>query len=79
MTLVKPSRQRPRLTHAVAELFPPQGQWSEIVDADAQTIDVYRLQGERYDLAARLNVGDRLTSTLLPGLEIDLAAVFARE
>ncbi len=203
MTLVKPSRQRPRLTHAVAELFPPQGQWSEdeylmlsdrknrlielsdgklevldmptdphqkvvgrlhyfimhflmsqgigivrvaplpvrlwpgkfrepdivylssahadritpdywgvpdlvvevhspgshtrdkrtkreeyaqtgipeywMVDTDAQTIEVYRLQGERYDLAVRLSVGDRLTSPLLPGLEIDVAAVFARE
>lgn len=29
MTLTKPAPRRPRLTHAIAELFPPQGQWSE--------------------------------------------------
>ena len=29
MTLTKPIHRRPRLTHAIAELFPPQGQWSE--------------------------------------------------
>ena len=29
MTITKPLARRPRLTHAIAELFPPQGQWSE--------------------------------------------------
>jgi Uma2 family endonuclease len=29
MTLTKPAPRRPRLTHAIAELFPLQGQWSE--------------------------------------------------
>lgn len=50
-----------------------------IVDPELNTVKVYRLIGERYDRVAELaeESGHELTTPLLPGLRISLAAVFA--
>lgn len=49
-----------------------------IVDPVLETVKVYRRREGRFERAAELSVeaGDRLATPLLPGLEIDLAAVF---
>ncbi len=50
-----------------------------LIDPTTQTAVIYRREGERFaepeELAA--DAGDRLTSPLLPGLEVALADVFA--
>jgi len=50
-----------------------------VVDPDIDVIRVYRRSGDQYDSAMELSAeaGDVLTTTLLPGLKIPLAAVFA--
>ena len=50
-----------------------------VVDPEADTIKVFRRQGERFARVTLLTLvdGDRLATPLLPGLEIPLAAVFA--
>jgi len=50
-----------------------------IADRFAAAVRVYRLEGDRYRLATERKgeAGGRLTSPLLPGLEIDLAELFA--
>jgi Uma2 family endonuclease len=49
-----------------------------LVDPEAEAVKVYRLAGERYGRALLLSraEGDRLTSPLLPGLEVPLAELF---
>ena len=49
-----------------------------LVDPDAETVKVFRLEGERYGRPQLLSLrdGDALTTPLLPGLEVPLAAVF---
>ena len=49
-----------------------------LVDPEAETVKVFRREGERYGRAALLSLreGDVLSSPLLPGLEVPLAAVF---
>lgn len=48
------------------------------VDPEVNVVDVFHLRGERYDLEAalRLETSDVLTSRLLPGFAVPLAAVF---
>jgi Uma2 family endonuclease len=50
-----------------------------VVDPDIDVIRVYRRSGDRFERAAELSaeVGDLLTTALLPGLTIPLADVFA--
>lgn len=48
-----------------------------IVSPKAQTIDVWRPQEDATKPVQKLTVKDSLTSSVLPGLTIDLAAVFA--
>lgn len=49
-----------------------------IVDPEIHVVDVFHLNGERYDIevALRLAAGDVLMSKLLPGFAVPLAAVF---
>jgi len=51
-----------------------------IVDAQTEKVSVYRLVEERYSKAVTLlnELGDTLTSTHLPGLEIELSDIFYR-
>jgi len=48
-----------------------------IVDPKANTIRVFRLQEDPHRAVATYRVGDKLTTTLLPGFSLDLAEVFA--
>lgn len=48
-----------------------------IVDPDADRVEVYLLDGARYAKPIILEVGDALTTPLLPGLSIDIAELFA--
>ncbi|HYO11782.1 MAG TPA: Uma2 family endonuclease [Thermoanaerobaculia bacterium] len=50
-----------------------------LADPARKTVTVYRLDNGRYRRIAELSAqaGDLLTTPLLPGLEIDLAAIFA--
>lgn len=49
-----------------------------LVDPEAETVKVFRLEGERYGRPQLLSLhqGDSLTTPLLPGLVIPLATVF---
>lgn len=49
-----------------------------VVDPVVETIKVYRLEGDRYERAAELSLeaGDRLSTPLLPGVEVPLDEVF---
>ena len=49
-----------------------------VVDPVVETVKVYRLEDDRYRRAAELSLeaGDRLTTPLLPGLELPLDEVF---
>lgn len=49
-----------------------------MVDTDAKTIDVYRLTQAAYELKQHCGLGEPLTSDQLPGLELNLADVFAK-
>ena len=50
-----------------------------IVDPELETVDVYRLDGEKYVRAAELSreAGHVIETPLLPGLRIPLAEIFA--
>ena len=50
-----------------------------VVDPEVDSIRVYRREGDRFDRAIELTSerGDALTTPLLPGLEIELARIFA--
>ena len=52
-----------------------------LVDHEAETVKVFRLEGGRYGRPQLLSLpdGDSLTTPLLPGLEIPLAVVFEDE
>ena len=47
-----------------------------IVNPERNTVQVFRLSGERYAEALELGLGDRLETPLLPGLSIPLSEVF---
>jgi len=49
-----------------------------LADPERETIEVYRLDPKAgaYRLAATSRRGDRVTTPLLPGLEVDVAAIF---
>lgn len=49
-----------------------------VVDPDADRVEVYRLAGETYAKPEILEPGETLTYDRLPGLGIDLAALFVR-
>lgn len=48
-----------------------------IIDPEKRTLSLYRLVEDAATPAATYRAGQKFTSTLLPGLTIDLAAVFA--
>lgn len=50
-----------------------------VVDPEAESVKVFRLAGGRFGRPTLLtaHVGDALTTALLPGLDLPLAAVFA--
>ncbi len=52
-----------------------------LVDPEAETVKIFRLEGDRYGRPQLLSLrdSDSLTTPLLPGLEIPLAVVFADE
>ena len=50
--------------------------WYWIVDPDARTIDVYRLQGDAYGLEARLDGPDPRALPPFPNLPLDPAAIW---
>jgi Uma2 family endonuclease len=47
-----------------------------LVDPDRETVTVYRLKGERFEMAAELSRQDVLATPLLPGLEVRLEEIF---
>lgn len=47
-----------------------------IVDPQSQQITVLRLEGDRYVVHAECTLGQRVSSTLLVGFEVDVASVF---
>ena len=47
-----------------------------IVNPERNTVQVFRLSGERYAEALEFGLGDRLETPLLPGLSIPLSEVF---
>jgi Uma2 family endonuclease len=49
-----------------------------VVDPDADRVEVYRLRGGAYAKPEMLEPGETLTYERLPGLRIDLTALFAR-
>lgn len=49
-----------------------------VVDPDADRVEIYRLLGDSYAKPEILEPGETLTYEGLPGLQIDLAALFAR-
>ena len=49
-----------------------------IADPDADWIEVYRLHDGGYGKPEIFGIGDVLTTPVLPGLELDLTAIFAR-
>jgi len=49
-----------------------------IVDHEADRVEVYRLEHDRYGKPTLLEPGDLLTTPILPGLEIDLTQLFRR-
>lgn len=49
-----------------------------MVDTDAKTIDVYRLNQAAYELNRHYSLGDQLASEQLPGFELNLIDVFAK-
>jgi Uma2 family endonuclease len=66
-----------RLKHERYERFGVQEYW--LVDPERGSIRIFHRQGDRFHLAASLYVsdGDILTTPLLPGLAVPLAAIFA--
>ena len=48
-----------------------------IVDPDANTVDLYRLQEDPNEPAIKLTASDTLTTALLAGFTLDLRAIFA--
>jgi Uma2 family endonuclease len=48
-----------------------------LVDPYEKRVEVYRLEGETYQVHAELEVGDELTSPQLPGFALSLAELFA--
>jgi Uma2 family endonuclease len=48
-----------------------------IVDFERQVVTVHRLDGDRYAVYAKFTRGERATSVLLQGFEVDIAALFA--
>ena len=48
-----------------------------IVDPDANTVDLYRLQDNPNEPTRKLTASEPLTTALLPGFSLDLRAVFA--
>jgi Uma2 family endonuclease len=48
-----------------------------IADPDAERVEVYRLDGDRYGKPEIFEPGDVLTYAQLPGFELDLRALFA--
>ncbi len=48
-----------------------------IVDPELRVIQVHCLDGDRYALHGEFHEGDRATSTILSGLEVDVTAMFA--
>ena len=61
------------LKRGLYEKFGVQEYW--IVDPDERRVEVLRHEEGRLEEGARLGVGERLTTPLLPGLEIGLRAV----
>ena len=49
-----------------------------VVDPDADRIEIHRLSGEAYGKPAIFEPGDVVTTELLPGLRVDVAAILAR-
>jgi Uma2 family endonuclease len=71
------SQNRKRDLSAKRKLYGKYGvQEYWIVDSENQEIIVLRLQGETLGDIARLTSEDKLTSPLLPGLELSVSAVF---
>ena len=46
------------------------------MDRERHAVETYRLDGDRYQLAARFGRGETLTSPLLPGFELPLEELF---
>ncbi len=46
------------------------------IDPDGKTVEVFRLKEGAYDLAARLEFGEMLTTPLFPGLRLPVASLW---
>jgi Uma2 family endonuclease len=47
-----------------------------LLDPEGNSVEVFRLKGEEYELAERLGFGDTLTSPLFPGLQLAVASLW---
>ena len=63
-----------RVKHSLYERVGVPEYW--IVDPERNTVQVFRLSGERYGSELEFGLGDRLETPLLPGLSIPLSEVF---
>jgi Uma2 family endonuclease len=48
-----------------------------IVDPDGERVEVHRLEGQRYPTPTLLEAGTQLTTPLLPGFSVEVAALLA--
>ena len=48
-----------------------------IVDPDGERVEVHRLEGQQYPTPTLLEAGTQLTTALLPGLSVEVAALLA--
>lgn len=70
-------RRDEKLKHQLYERFGVSEYW--VVDPDLDVVRMYRLVDGRYARASELALGraDVLTTSLIPGLELPLARIFA--
>ncbi|MBZ5562678.1 MAG: Uma2 family endonuclease [Acidobacteriia bacterium] len=47
-----------------------------LIDPEAKTVEIFRLQGEEYELAQRLEFGDTIASPLFPGLNLPVSSLW---
>ena len=50
-----------------------------LIDPEAQTVEVLHLESGRYQLIMRCTPGQTAASRLLPGFEVEVAALFRQE
>ena len=76
MEVTSPGTRRTDRTEKLLEYGQAEVSEYWIADPQARTVEVFVLQGERYELLGRWGVGETARSSLLPGFEVDVADLF---